>query len=176
MARITVEDCLPVVPNRFVLVNLPAARARNLGRGASSRDSEPNHKSTVKLLKEFASGQVHPHERHEALIGSLMRYRPEDMDPAEKGMTDESAFARMRHEERQPITASRHAASDTAGRSSAAMVQLGLPAADHGDRVPDCACPVLLEPALLGIGAHDIVRAFARIGPINRAPVDARSE
>jgi len=95
VARITVEDCLPVVANRFELVILTADRARDLARGAPSNDPEPNHKATVTALREFASGRIDPREQREALIKSLMRYRPDDMEVEEKGMTDEATLVRM---------------------------------------------------------------------------------
>jgi DNA-directed RNA polymerase subunit omega len=57
MARVTVEDCLVQVPNRFALVVLAAERARQLARGATAGvDSE--NKPCVTALREIAAGLV----------------------------------------------------------------------------------------------------------------------
>ncbi|NNC25083.1 DNA-directed RNA polymerase subunit omega, partial [Salinisphaera sp. USBA-960] len=62
MARITVEDCLEVVPNRFELVMLAAKRARQLANGVEPQldNSEANDKPTVLALREIAARQVNP--------------------------------------------------------------------------------------------------------------------
>jgi DNA-directed RNA polymerase subunit omega len=60
MARITVEDCLTHVPNRFQLVLIAAKRARQLALGARSQLEEANDKPTVISLREIAEGLVGP--------------------------------------------------------------------------------------------------------------------
>src|SRR5258706_221487 len=55
MARVTVEDCLDKVPNRFALVVLAAERARQLSRGASAGVDCAN-KPAVTALREIAAG------------------------------------------------------------------------------------------------------------------------
>jgi DNA-directed RNA polymerase subunit omega len=62
MARITVEDCLEVVDNRFELVMLAAKRARQLANGVQSQldNSEANDKPTVLALREIAARQINP--------------------------------------------------------------------------------------------------------------------
>ena len=57
MARVTVEDCLDKVPNRFALVVLAAERARQLSRGATS-GVDCDNKPAVTALREIASGLV----------------------------------------------------------------------------------------------------------------------
>jgi len=57
MARVTVEDCLEKVPNRFALVVLAAERARQLSRGASSL-VDCDNKPAVTALREIAEGMV----------------------------------------------------------------------------------------------------------------------
>ena len=57
MARVTVEDCLEKVENRFVLVHLAAERARQLRKGASPL-SERKNKEVVLSLREIASGAI----------------------------------------------------------------------------------------------------------------------
>lgn len=60
MARITVEDCLQVVDNRFELVMMASKRARQLAGGVESKldNSEANDKPTVLALREIAAGVI----------------------------------------------------------------------------------------------------------------------
>jgi DNA-directed RNA polymerase subunit omega len=58
MARITVEDCLEHVDNRFELVLLAARRARQISRGADPLVPEDNDKPTVIALREIAENLV----------------------------------------------------------------------------------------------------------------------
>ena len=60
MARITVEDCLEVVDNRFELVMMAAKRARQLANGVEPRidNSENDDKPTVLALREIAAGVI----------------------------------------------------------------------------------------------------------------------
>jgi len=58
MARITVEDCLQYVDNRFQLVLVATKRARQLAMGASPLIEVENDKSTVIALREIAEGLV----------------------------------------------------------------------------------------------------------------------
>ncbi len=62
MARITVEDCLEVVDNRFDLVMLAAKRARQLANGVEPLldNSESNDKPTVMALREIAARKINP--------------------------------------------------------------------------------------------------------------------
>ena len=57
MARVTVEDCLEQVENRFVLVHLAAERARQLKKGALPLNDRKN-KEVVLSLREIAGGQI----------------------------------------------------------------------------------------------------------------------
>ncbi|MCE5232594.1 MAG: DNA-directed RNA polymerase subunit omega [Mizugakiibacter sp.] len=58
MARITVEDCLEVVDNRFELVLMATKRARQLAKGADPRVENNNDKPTVLALREIAARSV----------------------------------------------------------------------------------------------------------------------
>ncbi|MDX1253191.1 MAG: DNA-directed RNA polymerase subunit omega [Gammaproteobacteria bacterium] len=58
MARVTVEDCLDNVDNRFQLVLVAAKRARQLAAGSQSMVAWENDKPTVVALREIASGKV----------------------------------------------------------------------------------------------------------------------
>lgn len=57
MARITVEDCLQKIPNRFQLVLAATYRARMLNQGHTPR-VETTNKSVVTALREIASGDI----------------------------------------------------------------------------------------------------------------------
>lgn len=56
MARVTVEDCIKHIPNRFDLVLTAADRARSLDRGAESAHTKTGEKNTVTALREIADG------------------------------------------------------------------------------------------------------------------------
>ena len=60
MARITVEDCLAHVENRFELVLTATKRARQIGHGADALVDEQNDKPTVIALREIAEGKIDP--------------------------------------------------------------------------------------------------------------------
>ena len=74
MARITVEDCVTRVPNRFELVMLAAQRARDVSAGAPLSLERDNDKNPVVALREIAEGTVDlDHLRYE-LIHGLRRH------------------------------------------------------------------------------------------------------
>jgi DNA-directed RNA polymerase subunit omega len=58
MARVTIEDCLKKVNNRFTLVHLGAKRVIQLRKGATPLVDAPKNKEVVLALREIASGQV----------------------------------------------------------------------------------------------------------------------
>lgn len=58
MARITVEDCLEVVDNRFELVLMASKRARQVARGSEPLVAEDSDKPTVIALREIAAGKI----------------------------------------------------------------------------------------------------------------------
>ncbi len=58
MARITVDDCLKTIPNRFEMTLAAAIRARQLARGHSALIDNTKNKFAVTALREIAAGQV----------------------------------------------------------------------------------------------------------------------
>lgn len=58
MARVTVEDCLNKVPNRFALVHLGAKRTKQLMKGSKPQVDAPNNKPAVIALREIAEEKV----------------------------------------------------------------------------------------------------------------------
>jgi DNA-directed RNA polymerase subunit omega len=86
MARVTVEDCVEKIPNRFELVLLAAQRARNLSRGEELTVDRDDDKNPVVALREIAEETV-PLEKLELdLIKSLSR-APEP-EPADEEVLD----------------------------------------------------------------------------------------
>jgi DNA-directed RNA polymerase subunit omega len=73
MARVTVEDCVLRVPNRFELVLLAAQRGRNLGAGAPLTLDRDNDKNPVVALREIADGTVELSELENSLIRGLQK-------------------------------------------------------------------------------------------------------
>lgn len=60
MARITVEDCIERVPNRFHLVQMAAIRAKQLKRGSGALIQQGENKEVVTALREIAAGYIKP--------------------------------------------------------------------------------------------------------------------
>lgn len=71
MARVTVEDCVTRVPNRFELVMLAAQRGRNIGAGAPLSLDRDNDKNAVVALREIAEAKVDLKELENGLIRGL---------------------------------------------------------------------------------------------------------
>jgi DNA-directed RNA polymerase subunit omega len=87
MARITVEDCVTRVPNRFELVMLAAQRARDVSAGAPLTVERDNDKNPVVALREIADGTVElDHLRYE-LIHGLRRHVEVEDQPDDLMMT-----------------------------------------------------------------------------------------
>ena len=76
MARVTVEDCVQKVPNRFELVLLAAQRARNLSRGEELTVDRDNDKNPVVALREIAEETIELARIEQDLIKSPCRARP----------------------------------------------------------------------------------------------------
>ena len=74
MARVTVEDCVLKIPNRFQLVMFSAQRARNISAGASLTVDKDNDKNHVIALREIADETLDLNELEEGLITGLQRF------------------------------------------------------------------------------------------------------
>lgn len=85
MARVTVEDCIEKVPNRFGLVLLAGNRARAIANGAPLLLDRDNDKNPVVALREIAEDRVVPAELTETIVVALQRVdeRTEAEDEAE---------------------------------------------------------------------------------------------
>ncbi|MBU3077229.1 DNA-directed RNA polymerase subunit omega [Sphingomonas quercus] len=94
MARVTVEDCVDKVPNRFDLVLLAAHRARQISGGAELTIDRDRDKNPVVALREIAEEMVVPVELREAVVNSLQRVQlDEDDAPDAIGNLAQSAEA-----------------------------------------------------------------------------------
>jgi len=96
MARVTVEDCIDKVDNRFDLVLLASHRARQVSQGAMITVDRDNDKNPVVALREIADETLSPGDLKEDLIHSLQKHvevdEPEP-DPASLLETTESTPA-----------------------------------------------------------------------------------
>ena len=110
MARITVEDCVDKVDNRFELVLLASHRARQISQGAPLHVERDNDKNPVVALREIADEALSPGDLKEDLIHSLQKHVEVDEPEAEAlpapsapsgeaGSTDAPNFDAMSEEE-----------------------------------------------------------------------------
>jgi DNA-directed RNA polymerase subunit omega len=94
MARVTVEDCVDKVPNRFDLVLLASERARSISGGAELTIDRDRDKNPVVALREIAEETVRPSVLKENVIQSLQRVLPDDDDVVDEiGSLSQSAEA-----------------------------------------------------------------------------------
>ena len=84
MARVTVEDCVDKVPNRFDLILFAAQRARQISSGADLTIDRDRDKNPVVALREIAETTVKPNELEESIVNSLQRVRIDEEDETEE--------------------------------------------------------------------------------------------
>lgn len=100
MARVTVEDCIDKVENRFELVLLAGHRARQISQGAPITVDRDNDKNPVVALREIADETLSPGDLKEDLIHSLQKHVEVDEPEAEAGeLVDQAASADADREE-----------------------------------------------------------------------------
>ncbi|GAA3696521.1 MULTISPECIES: DNA-directed RNA polymerase subunit omega, partial [Sphingomonas] len=80
MARVTVEDCVDKVSNRFDLVLFAAQRARQISGGADLTIDRDRDKNPVVALREIAEETVRPDHLQESVVTSLQKVRVDDDD------------------------------------------------------------------------------------------------
>lgn len=90
MARVTVEDCVQRIPNRFELVMLAAQRARNISAGNPLTVDRDNDKNPVVALREIADVTVDLKELENGIVRGLQKFVERD-EPVEEEM-DMQAF------------------------------------------------------------------------------------
>ncbi len=79
MARVTVEDCIEIVPNRFELVEMASQRVRQLSGGAPLTIERNNDKDTIISLREIAEKTVSDEALREEIIQSHQKYGTVDV-------------------------------------------------------------------------------------------------
>jgi DNA-directed RNA polymerase subunit omega len=84
MARVTVEDCVDKVPNRFDLILFAAQRARQISSGADLTIDRDRDKNPVVALREIAETTIRPNEMEEAIVNGLQRVRIDEEDETEE--------------------------------------------------------------------------------------------
>ena len=84
MARVTVEDCVDKIPNRFDLVLMAAQRARQISGGAELTLDRDRDKNPVVALREIAEQTVKPRDLNESAVQGLQRVRIDDEDEADE--------------------------------------------------------------------------------------------
>ena len=94
MARVTVEDCVLKVPNRFDLVMLAAQRARDISAGAPLTLERDHDKNPVVALREIADENVSIDTLGEALISGMQKHVEID-EPEEEPQDFEMAIVAM---------------------------------------------------------------------------------
>jgi DNA-directed RNA polymerase subunit omega len=109
MARVTVEDCVDKIPNRFDLVMMASQRARNISAGAQLTLERDNDKNPVVALREIAEETLDLAELEEGLIKGLQNYV--EMDEPEEEEMDVLAIQRDMSGEGSPVAALESAAA-----------------------------------------------------------------
>jgi DNA-directed RNA polymerase subunit omega len=103
MARVTVEDCVDKIPNRFDLVLVAGFRARQLSGGAETLVDRDRDKNPVVALREIAAKEIKPDEAKEEYIKSLQKHaevdEPEAARPDSDDAREDSAFRQVTEEE-----------------------------------------------------------------------------
>ena len=84
MARVTVEDCVDKVSNRFDLVLFVAQRARQISGGADLTIDRDRDKNPVVALREVAEETVKPRDLEEAIVTNLQKVRVDEEDETEE--------------------------------------------------------------------------------------------
>ena len=94
MARVTVEDCVDKVSNRFDLVLFAAQRARQISGGAELTLDRDRNKNPVVALREIAEETIRPDDLQDAVISGMQKVQVDDDDtPDEIGSLSQSAEA-----------------------------------------------------------------------------------
>jgi DNA-directed RNA polymerase subunit omega len=84
MARVTVEDCVDKIPNRFDLVLMAAQRARQISGGADLTIDRDRDKNPVVALREIAEQTVRPKNLEESIVSNLQKVRIDEEDETDE--------------------------------------------------------------------------------------------
>ena len=134
MARVTVEDCVQKVPNRFELVLLAAQRARNISRGEELTIDRDNDKNPVVALREIADETIELPRIEQDLIKSLSRSpepEPADEEVLDLIPTDQNIFGL------QDVAAEEESATPALGRRGGPFTRRSGSSHRGGTRRPE---------------------------------------
>jgi len=144
MARVTVEDCIDKIPNRFELVMLAAQRARDLSVGVEITVDRDNDKNPVVALREIADETVNLDDLTEGLVLSMQKHAdiddPEDdadllaMEEA-LAASAETAAGETVGAEPADVTVAAEAEGEAAEASE--IVEIDTNSGDAGDKEAD---------------------------------------
>lgn len=95
MARVTVEDCVVKVPNRFELVLLAAQRAKNISAGAPLTVEQDRDKNPVIALREIADETINLADLENTLVTGMQKFVKEDEIPADEEENMKAADAEL---------------------------------------------------------------------------------
>ena len=84
MARVTVEDCVDKISNRFDLVLFAAQRARQISGGADLTLDRDRDKNPVVALREIAEETIKPKDLEQAIVSNLQKVRVDEEDETEE--------------------------------------------------------------------------------------------
>lgn len=140
MARVTVEDCIVRIPNRFDLVLAAAQRSRDISSGSSITVDRDNDKNPVIALREIADETVDVPGLNEALIKGLQKHveidEPEDDDMERLIGADGSGAGAVGLD-------GRLGAGETVGEDVASDLGLSIDEGNGGERFEDADASVL---------------------------------
>ena len=172
MARVTVEDCIEKVNNRFDLILMAAHRARMISSGQQITVDRDNDKNPVVALREIADGTLTPEDLEEDFIHSLQKHvevdEPEaetvpalvSAEPSVDAGTGEETLAKLR-EIAVGVTRRRHALVDLEEVDIGPVAALVGECAQHLPRRA-AAAHCELEATAPGDGGHRLGRDEAR--------------
>ena len=157
MARVTVEDCVDKIPNRFELVLFSAHRARGMSAGSEILVERDNDKNPVIALREIADEKLEPDDLREQLVSSMQRQvdvdEPEadvqvlapQLAPAETVETDVEAG----EEALQEVSAPPMAEEDilAALQEMEQMASKGSSSSSNNDKGNDYYCLLYTSPS-----------------------------
>ncbi len=139
MARVTVEDCILKVPNRFDLVLLAAQRARELSSGAAPAVERENDKNPVIALREIAEEAIDIDDLREKLVFGLQRHV--EVDEPEDDSMSILAAAEKEWAGIAGDTAAGAAAEKSTGVEAEAEAAVGKEPAPEKQAAPDQTAP-----------------------------------
>ncbi|HAG53040.1 MAG TPA: DNA-directed RNA polymerase subunit omega [Alphaproteobacteria bacterium] len=120
MARVTVEDCTKVVPNRFELVLIAAQRARDISAGQEATIERENDKNAVLALREIALGNVEIEDVKANIVRGVNRHDVE--------VSEDEKLASLQQSEDEAVST-----EQVDGLSFTELEQEEAPAVSEGD-------------------------------------------